>query len=349
MKKIFGFMLVAVLMYTFTACSDDENEGKYGSPSSVQITSANVLFEARASEGMITFTAPGDVTVRSSNAWCTTRLDGNTIYVNAETNDDLVNRSALITVKCGADSANVTVIQQGVLFRFANDVNEFAASSNDAQTLKIPFTTNVETSVTSNCDWMHLTIAENDTLLINLDANTTGHVRTGTFTYKAGGYVGEVPVSQFDFDDNIAGNATVYYGKTKDAAVEQSEATVITRNSITFGGYTVPVVFDDATMTFKLYAGNKIGTVEIREKKFDVVTVIGDDKYVMWSNTTSMSAKPVFNEETGKTDIRFVDNGTFTGLVACAVLFYTFTEGESYTSSSANGSIAEFFNLRIER
>lgn len=348
MKKIFGLILAAAAMSTtFTACSDDENVGKYGSPSSVQILTADVLFEARASEGTITFTAPGEVTVRSSSPWCTTQIEGNTVHVSAETNDDLTNRTALLTLKCGADSANVTVIQQGVLFRFENDANAFAAPSNDAQTIKVAYSTNVETSVTANCDWLHPEFVSNDTLYIGVDANLTGHVRSGTFTYKAGGYVRDVEIVQYDFDANIAGNATVYYRESSSTNVYKSENTVITRDGFTLSGYNVPLVFDETTCSFNLCAGNKIGVYTSSNQSYDLYTVISDDVYVSWSSTVSLTGKVLWNDETSKTDISFVDNGTFTGRTAFGMSFYVFS-GEP-SSSTAQGTLMTFFNIRIER
>lgn len=350
MKNIFNIILVAVAAFGVTACSDDDNEGRYNSPSSVQVATADVLFEARASEGTITFTAPSSVTVTSSADWCTTRLDGSTIFVKAETNDRVEGRSAKITIKCGADSANVVVIQKGVIFRFANDANAFAAKSNEAQTVAVNFTANVDVELSSESEWLrpHISETEDGVLLIDVDANTTGHVRRGSFTCKAGGFVFEVPFTQYDFDQNFAGNATLYYTQSTSAtAREVSARTTITRTDITIDGYKVPVTFDETSGSFYIYAGSKIGTITQSGKAYDIYTTVCDTEYITWSNAISISADPVWNEETQKTDIRFVDNGTFSGRTAIGFNMYLFT-GEP-SSSTANGALHSYYHVRIEK
>lgn len=350
MKNIFNIILVAVAAFGVTACSDDDNEGRYSNPSSVQVATADVLFEARASEGTITFTAPSSVTVTSSADWCTTRLDGSTIFVKAETNDRVEGRSAKITIKCGADSANVVVIQKGVIFRFANDANAFAAKSNEAQTVEVNFTANVDVELSSESEWIrpHLSETEDGVLLIDVDANTTGHVRRGSFTCKAGGFAFEVPFTQYDFDQNFAGNATFFYTASQTAGSrETSAATTITKTDITVDGYKIPVVFDETSCRFYIYAGNKVGTYNDRNTTYDVVTTITDGDYITWSNTISLTGEVAWNEETQKTDIRFVDNGSFSGRTALGFSLYLFS-GEP-SSSTAYSGLHSYFNVRLEK
>jgi hypothetical protein len=347
MKKIFGLFLISAAALLTAACSDDDNIGKYDGESSVKITSADVLFEARASKGTVEFTAPSAVTVTTGAAWCKAAVEGNKVNVSADTNDDLQGRSAKLVIKCGTDSAFVIVQQKGVLFQLEGFKSSVAAQSNEAQTLTIGYSSNVEVELSSADSWIKPSLADDSHITISVDKNTTGHARFGYVTYKAGGYTNNIKVSQYDFNENFVGPATLFYTKTKDG-IETSEATAIASDgSITYKGHTIPLEFNKEECCFYLHAGSLIDTSMSGETKLYMYTTLTDSNYIFWSPTVTMTGNISYDEKNHKTVITFEDNGSAGSAVLCGIALYNF-KGEP-SADNVQGQVTSSFNWRLER
>lgn len=347
MKKILGLFIVTLAAFLTTACSDDDNVGKYDGESSVKITAADVLFEARASKGSVEFTAPGTVTVSTGVAWCKATVEGNKVNVSADTNDDLQGRSAKLVIKCGVDSAFVTVQQKGILFQIEGFKSAVAAQSNEAQTLTLGYSSNVEVELSSTDSWIKPSIADDSHIAIAVEKNTTGHVRFGHVIYKAGGYTNRIKVSQYDYEENFVGPATLFYSKTKDG-VETSEATAIASNgSITYKGYTIPLEFSKDECCFYLHGGSLISSSMSGGSQINLYTTLTDSDYVFWSPTVTMTGNISYDETNHKTVITFVDNGSAGGAVLCGMALYKF-KGEP-SADNVQGQFSSSYNWRLER
>ena len=95
MKKIYSFIILTVMAFSFAACSSDDNVGsQYLKENTVKIVKSDVSFSAKASTGAVEFTAPAGATVKLNSTWATAAVDGNKVTVNVLDNPKLEGRSA---------------------------------------------------------------------------------------------------------------------------------------------------------------------------------------------------------------------------------------------------------------
>ncbi|MDD7597853.1 MAG: BACON domain-containing protein [Prevotella sp.] len=125
MKKIYSFLLLAAFTLAFSACSDDQDQvgSEYSRESTVKVTSSNLVFSAAAGTGTLVFEAPSTATVSVDTQWASAVVNGNKVDVSVKKNPKLEGRSALLTIKCGDDSTQVTVQQRGMMFKYGGETS----------------------------------------------------------------------------------------------------------------------------------------------------------------------------------------------------------------------------------
>lgn len=351
MKKIFLYVAILSCICLSTACSDDELVGSYNNTSQVEIVSSNVLFEARASEGQITFNAPGAVTVSSERDWCHATLSGQNVNISVDTNDGLQGRSSLVTIKCGTDSANVVVQQKGVYFVFNDGNNSISADTDEATVREYAFSTNLDMEVTTECEWIKPSISDG-VLTVNYDANNTGNVRRGIVTIKSGAFTTDIKVSQFDFDNDIAKHITKMEYRT--SANLQSTSNIskadaeITKNTLTLknvGGatYKVPVVFNTSECSFTIPAGQYIGTNVYNNTTYYLYTCISNGSSRGWGSTYQLDGDVITVGD--KTEVTFPKQNANNDLVAFTLT--RFTEQGKLSSSTVSSNLYSFYYARL--
>lgn len=201
MKRIYSILTLAVASLSFIACSDDDNAGaQYLRESAVKVVSSNVTFAAKADTGSVVFEAPAGATVHMDATWATATLDGNRVKVAVNANPRLDGRSAVMTIKSGGDSANVTVQQQGMHFVYGGEAAY--AYDDKARTLDIPVTSEGGELTITSPDWVKATIDETG-IKLDLAENTTGHMRAGYVYYTAGPYQDSIRVQQAEVKDIV--------------------------------------------------------------------------------------------------------------------------------------------------
>lgn len=193
MKKTYRSILFALIAATgFTACNDYEAPD-ITTESAITIVSHDTTFPAEASTGSITFEAKGPVTVTTDNEWITATLDGNTINIAVAQNNALDGRTGTIIVKCGNATDEISIIQSGIIFKFA-DVSEIDIEA-DAWTNSYEANATIPMSVTSDAEWLKGLIADG-ILTINADRNTKLQARTGILTITVGDLTYDITVNQ---------------------------------------------------------------------------------------------------------------------------------------------------------
>ena len=118
MKKIYSFIILTVMAFSFAACSSDDNVGgQYLKENTVKIVKSDVSFSAKASTGAVEFTAPAGATVKLNSTWATAAVDGNKVTVNVLDNPKLEGRSAKLTIKSGEDSSMAVMLIMYIMTR----------------------------------------------------------------------------------------------------------------------------------------------------------------------------------------------------------------------------------------
>ena len=192
MKKIFNIGFLFAVAAGFVACSDDNDAGSsYLRENPVQVVSSNLFFNANAQKGGVKFTAPAGSTVSVSETWATAELKNDSVVVSVTNNAAVDSRSAVLTIKNGADSANVPILQTGAVFKYTGE--KYYVVSDEATTLTLPYTKVGAEPV--------IGVAE---------GNTTGEVRTVNLVLKNQDKCDTIMVTQGSLNDFIGKEYHLY-------------------------------------------------------------------------------------------------------------------------------------------
>ena len=81
-----------------------------------------------------------------------------------------------------------------------------------------------------------------DSLIVTLQENTTGKIRTGYINYVVGGQPGTIKVQQYDYEKDVLGEYTLYYGtsgtSTADCVLQRDDEGAY---SLKFEGGVIPI------------------------------------------------------------------------------------------------------------
>lgn len=333
MKRIYSILLTAALLSTaFTACDNDDDE-VFAPATSLTILSRETSFQAGAATGTIVVDAKGPVTVEipAEAEWINATADGNTVTVNVNQNSSLNGRSAMLTILSGEAKAQIAIIQAGIVFDLGG-VTSVVNASNNAATYTYDIKSNLPITVSSDVDWIKASLNDGK-LTVNVDANTSGHFRYGTVTYKAEDFEGSVPVTQVDYDQDIAGDGYAFaFVDSSTGRISYFDA-VLGRTGSSYWikipdlNFTIPVTFDPKEVSLTMAAGSYIG--DYQGMYIHTVLWDTDEGYLTWSTAASMTAK--FNYFDDNTDAYcileadFEDNGSWGSYVSKALRLEAFS------------------------
>lgn len=331
MKKIFNIAAFAIAAVTvFTACNDDDTTVVYDpAANNLGIVSQETTFGAAPSSGTILVDATDPVTVTSNaGEWLTTEVEGNKITVNVAQNNSLDGRTGTLTITSGAKKTDISVIQSGAIFSLG-DVSAIY-SDDDANTFEYKVKANLPVTFTANDDFVTAEYDEaTNTLTVKLTANETGHMRCSDISYTCGSVEGEISVSQCDFDKDLAGAYDLLYYKQD---VLYGIAAEIKKTGSNYSlelpafGFSIPVAYNSSNFSITLPAGSHVGDYGAYKV---VIGITGEDGYVMWDSSISMTAS--FINGTLANGIRltmaeFEDDGTYEGSTANGFGLLAFTK-----------------------
>lgn len=290
MKKIYSFVLFAAFALAFSACSGDYDQvgSEYSRPSTVKVLSSNLVFSAAAGTGTLVFEAPSAATVSVDAQWATAVVNGNKVDVSVKKNTELEGRSALLTVKCGNDSALVTVQQRGMAFKYCGESTRFV--HNDAAgTITVPVKNEGSVLSIKGLDWAEASIND-EAITIKLSENKSGHIRSGFIKYTYGPRTDSVNVCQGEKKD-IVNKEYLLSGfdlnqvnaSTKDLEEVRMTLQVVLKEVdgrlvIDFpkANWTLPITFDEASLSFFINAGERLGVLK---GKYHMVAGVIDRGY----------------------------------------------------------------------
>lgn len=343
MKKILSLISLAILMLSFVACSDDDNVGAaYNRASTISVVKSDVLFSATAGTGSVEVKTDGPITLSKTSDWCTATVtdEPGKIQVAVDDNMTINGRSCVLTIKSGVDSVNVTVQQEGFAFQIQSDSKEVMLTNDDASHISYGLVRNASPRVSTNADWLKVEMTE-DSLIINAEANATGHLREGYVKYEYGDMKDSIRITQYDFAKDIAGSYRLRFTYDNGKNWCNLKANLYQEDGnyfLEFPSYKwkLPVTFDSQACQLRVTGGHQVGTY----------TSGGKTTYVFSGTYTSGGA--FYNEAYGamiasftydaakRTCATFVDDGSFTYAVKYWAFYYFYTA----VASSANGNRA---------
>lgn len=279
MKKIIYFAL-ALTAATFTACSDDNAGEQYLKQSTVGVVGSNLSFDAAAHRGGVKFTAPaGQTATATVNAsWAKAEVKDDSVIVNLDNNPYLESRSAMLTIKSGADSTNVPIAQQGCVFNYQG-ATKIVVADNDT-TLSLPFhvvgaepVATVDENATD-----YATITKGDgAYKLDIKANKTGEMRQFNVTINNQNVITTIMVKQGQLSDFVD---KVFYLSGYDLQKDPM-ATTLDELAVNYKGTIkqdaegnvffscqkayinkLPLSFDPHTLTFTVTSGNSVNYIQ---------------------------------------------------------------------------------------
>ncbi len=299
MKKIYSLSLLLLGVLGFSACSDD-TANPYAAESSIKVVKNWMDLTAAADEGAFIYdSTTGAVTATTSASWCKAVVSGDTIKVSVTQNNSKSGRGATVTLHRGADSLNLPVLQPGILTKA--EKSTVSLSNDDAASLRYGFSCTVPLTVISCPDWAVASIA-NDSLSVDITANTTGHLRSGYIVYGSETYVDSIKVYQADFDKDIAGNYTLNYETSlTDPTQKRMRNKALTKNSLYINAtLSLPITYDSENGALVVKSGSYLGTNVLEGTTYQVYLAFGmGDYWSGYSKDYEISAELTYDDVEG--------------------------------------------------
>lgn len=343
MKKIFNILLCCVAVAFVASCSDD-NDNPYSHTSSVNVTKAEVFFDAVASDGgVIEFEANGGVAVTSSADWCKTQLNGKTINVSVDQNDTRYSRAAVVTLRCNGDSATVSVVQKGITMRLSTD--KVVVSTNNAATASCKIESNISLEVASKPDWVTVTFTEGE-LKVNFDVNNSGSFRTGMVKLCAGNFTDSIMVGQYDFNTDVKGSYKLTYYRDAEHTTTRTLNATIKDNTILIGGMNlnVPYTFDESTMSIVLTSGDYVG----KSGSNYIYLIFADALAEYWTEFYQGATLGAKLEKDADGNVEAVFNSSYSGIDYSTIMLAKFA-ANSFVEDNYNGVYQVMYSPVLRR
>ena len=195
MKRIYSFIAFIAAVAMFTACGSDD--ASYNAVPTLEVTSADVLFEAEGGDGSIVLNTANTVAAATDANWLTLTVNGNKVVVTANPNLSREGRNAVIKLHAGNTETQVTATQKSSIYGVPSQ--EFEIADYEAS-IDIPVTHTQDVTVQSNTDWITATWnPETNKIEIEAEDNNEADPREGTITITMGEYSDEITIVQHGF------------------------------------------------------------------------------------------------------------------------------------------------------
>ena len=221
MKRIYSIIALIAAVAMFTACGSDD--ASYKATPTLDIASADVLFEAEGGDGYITANTTSELTATTESNWVTLTVTGNVVTVTADPNITLDGRSAVIKLSAGGTETTITATQKASIYGVPSleyEIGDYEAS------LEIPVVHTLPVTVESNAEWITAVFnEETNEIEIVAENNDEADPREGTITISMGDYSDEITITQKGFLLEVAEdrfNITDGSEKTANIDVEHS-------------------------------------------------------------------------------------------------------------------------------
>jgi len=262
MKKYIYTIGMAALGLMASCSSDSDYQAV--AESTINITSAQTSLGPNVSEGAVTVDCTPIEAYTDEPSWLTTSIEGNTVKLTSTANDTRQSRNAKLVIKKAAnDSVVVNVSQYGLVLTVDND--NIVISDDKAGQFVKSCSSNTDIKLLDTPSWVKASLDETGKqITVDVEENTTGHLRACYVKYQAAAVVDSFLVKQFDFDTDIAGDYMFgYYDFNEDntdLVLNGVEAT-IDRNylSVPEWGFKFPISVDETQGAITMKSNQLIG------------------------------------------------------------------------------------------
>lgn len=259
MKKIFGFLTLALATTALFSCSDDDNNSTT-TDNGVKIVTRPAEIAPAGGESAIEVNKPV-VSVYATNAWLNVTAEGNTVKLSADANGSVESRHSNVVIKASDnDSTVVSVSQLGLIFNYEDgNVSMGNAGGKFAKFVKH----NEPMQIERMPEWATATV-DGDSIRVDVSANTSGNARGGYVVFKSNALKDSILISQADFSQ-LKGD---YYFGGYDLSTGQegfTDAKLYLKNrmyyvQLTNQKWSFDCLYDEKNMTLTTYNATWVGT-----------------------------------------------------------------------------------------
>lgn len=260
MKKIFGFLTLALATTALFSCSDDDNNSNT-TADGVQIVTRPSEIAPAGGESAIEVNKPV-ASVYATNAWLNVTADGNTVKLSADANSSVESRHSNVVIKASEnDSTVISVSQLGLVFHYED--GNVSMGNNGGKFAKF-VKHNEPMEIERMPEWASATV-DGDSIRVDVSANATGNARGGYVVFKSSAMKDSILISQADFSQ-LKGD---YYFGGYDLTTGQegyTDAKLYTKNrmyyvQLTNLKWSFDCLYDEKNMTLTTYNATWVGTM----------------------------------------------------------------------------------------
>lgn len=259
MKKIFGFLTLALATTALFSCSDDDNNSTT-TDNGVKIVTRPAEIAPAGGESAIEVNKPV-ANVYATNSWLNVTAEGNTVKLSADANGSVESRHSNVVIKASDnDSTVVSVSQLGLIFNYEDgNVSMGNAGGKFAKFVKH----NEPMQIERMPEWATATV-DGDSIRVDVSANTSGNARGGYVVFKSNALKDSILISQADFSQ-LKGD---YYFGGYDLSTGQegfTAAKLYLKNrmyyvQLTNQKWSFDCLYDEKNMTLTTYNATWVGT-----------------------------------------------------------------------------------------
>lgn len=261
MKKIFGFLTLALATTALFSCNDDDNNSTT-TDNGVKIVTRPAEIAPAGGESAIEVNKPV-ANVYATNAWLNVTAEGNTVKLSADANGSVESRHSNVVIKASDnDSTVVSVSQLGLIFNYEDgNVSMGNAGGKFAKFVKH----NEPMQIERMPEWATATV-DGDSIRVDVSANTSGNARGGYVVFKSNALKDSILISQADFSQ-LKGD---YYFGGYDLSTGQegyTDAKLYLKNrmyyvQLTNQKWSFDCLYDEKNMTLTTYNATWVGTLK---------------------------------------------------------------------------------------
>lgn len=326
MKKLFKYTAaMAMSLMALTACQENiSNEWFDPTIKPLEVTARETSFSPEASTGKIVCKTTDPITVEiekiapdgeiavNSEEWLTTTVDKNVVTINVTENKAIEGRTKMLTIKSGEKKTQIAVIQQGYLFTIDGPSDLVAGDAEKTYSYGYRSSFPGEPVFSATEDWISIKRDGRD-VQVTVAANTTGHIRKGSFSVTLGDMKKSVNITQFDLEKDIAGNYTMEYSTSASKTTRSAKLAgkiIVEKKKLyfqaTYGAaavpFKLPLNYSAFDMTTTLRGGTFCGgPVKNGEDDNWLYTItLSKDGYMSWTAYAYPGDPVKYMEENGK-------------------------------------------------
>ena len=259
MKKIFGFLTLALATTALFSCSDDDNNSNT-TVDGVQIVTRPSEIAPAGGESAIEVNKPV-ASVYATNAWLNVAADGNTVKLSADANSSVESRHSNVVIKASEnDSTVISVSQLGLVFHYED--GNVSMGNNGGKFAKF-VKHNEPMEIERVPEWASATV-DGDSIRVDVSANATGNARGGYVVFKSSAMKDSILISQADFSqlkgDYFFGGKDLTSGKEGYTPAKLYSKNRMYYVQLSDLKWSFDCLYDEKNMTLTTYNATWVGT-----------------------------------------------------------------------------------------